>query len=491
MRLRLLESLDDHATRMPHEPAVRQVAPASAGAQALTHADLARRVWGMAERLTRELSAGEVVLLSCPNDAQFVVSFLAILAAGAKVFPVSPELTEPELIAAAEQTSAAAVVGPQVVLEVLKGRVRKGVPIAEATSRRGAIGRGGRDAAGGGLLLQSSGTTGKAKIVFRPPASLDAVAGAMCEAIGFRPADRVLMSLPLCHSYGLEHGLLAPIMAGSCVHLCRGFDLQLLLKELREGGITIFPGVPFMFEALEQARAQAPAFPALRRAYSAGGPLPAKVFEAFKARHGLAVTQLYGATEIGSVTFSHPDSELFDPASVGAPMRGVDVRILPIEDPRARALPPDCEGQVAVRAASMMSGYLGDDLGDSIIDGYFLTGDLGRLDKLGRLTITGRIKLLIDVGGLKVNPVEVEEVLAQHPDVAACVVLPVRVSETVSRLKAIVTPRRTDGASPDPESLRRFARGRLTPHKVPRLFEVRMSLPRSPTGKVLRNLVSA
>ena len=139
----------------------------------------------------------------------------------------------------------------------------------------------------------------------------------------------------------------------------------------------------------------------------------------------------------------------------------------------------------------MMSGYFPGDAQDNIVDGHFLTGDLGRLDELGRLMITGRIKLLIDIGGLKVNPVEVEEVLAQHPDVAACVVLPVRVSETVSRLKAIVTPRRTDGARPDPESLRRFARGRLTPHKVPRLFEVRSFLPRSLTGKILRNQVSA
>jgi acyl-CoA synthetase (AMP-forming)/AMP-acid ligase II len=134
---------------------------------------------------------------------------------------------------------------------------------------------------------------------------------------------------------------------------------------------------------------------------------------------------------------------------------------------------------------------VGEESESHLCDGFFLTGDLGRVDGHNRLTITGRLKLLIDVGGLKVNPLEVEEVLSQHPDVAACVVLPVRVSDTVSRLKAIIQPRHPDGPGPSPEALRRFARGRLTLYKVPRLFEVRKSLPRSPTGKILRNMVAA
>jgi acyl-CoA synthetase (AMP-forming)/AMP-acid ligase II len=149
------------------------------------------------------------------------------------------------------------------------------------------------------------------------------------------------------------------------------------------------------------------------------------------------------------------------------------------------------QGHVAVSAASMLRGYLGDDHSPTTIDGFFPTGDLGRLDERGNLTITGRIKLLIDVGGLKVNPLEVEQVLAEHPGVATCVVVPVRVSETVSRLKAIVTPR-PDVAEPlEPAALRSFARSRLAGYKVPRVFEVRDRLPTSATGKILRHLVKA
>jgi long-chain acyl-CoA synthetase len=214
----------------------------------------------------------------------------------------------------------------------------------------------------------------------------------------------------------------------------------------------------------------------MRAAYSAGGPLPRSVFEAFGARLGVRVSQLYGASEIGSVTFNSP-GEPFDPASVGRPMRGVSIRVLGGNDG---------EGEIAVRAASMFSGYLNGEAG--LIDGYFPTGDIGYVDDLGRLFITGRLKLLIDVGGLKVNPLEVESVLMRHPAVEDCVVVPLRQSETVLRLKAVVMLRGGFGSVAIDE-LRELARGNLSAYKIPRIFEVRDSLPRSAAGKVLRHLV--
>ncbi len=221
----------------------------------------------------------------------------------------------------------------------------------------------------------------------------------------------------------------------------------------------------------------------LRRAYSAGAPLPSAVRDAFANRFGISVTQLYGASEIGSVTYNPPE-EPFDPASVGQAMDGVSIRILSLDGSDA-PLPFGREGQVAVRADSMFSGYL--DAPSGCIDGHFPTGDLGRLDESGRLFITGRIKLLIDVGGFKVNPLEVEAVLQRHPTVGSCVIVPIQQSATVFRLKALVSPR--DSAVPvNIEALRELARANLAAYKVPRLFEVRESLPRSPNGKLLRNL---
>ncbi len=136
----------------------------------------------------------------------------------------------------------------------------------------------------------------------------------------------------------------------------------------------------------------------------------------------------------------------------------------------------------------MFSGYLNNTA--ELIDGYFPTGDIGYVDDAGRLFITGRLKLLIDVGGLKVNPLEVESVLMRHAAVEDCIVVPLRQSETVLRLKAIVTLRAGSTDLPIDE-LRELARQHLSAYKIPRVFEVRDSLPRSAAGKVLRHLVEA
>jgi acyl-CoA synthetase (AMP-forming)/AMP-acid ligase II len=170
-------------------------------------------------------------------------------------------------------------------------------------------------------------------------------------------------------------------------------------------------------------------------------------------------------------------------------MDGVSIRILDVDHPRIdRPLPPDTEGQVAIAAPSMLSGYV--DEPAPLLGGHFLTGDLGMLDEQGHLAITGRLKLLIDVGGRKVNPSEVEAVLRCHPDVGECVVVPMRLSQTVCRLRAIVTPARPD-IELSPQELRRFARQRLSACKVPRIFDIRPNLPTGPSGKVLRHLVEA
>lgn len=490
MMLRLLDDLRTHARLRPAAPALLPVG-GSAGTP-LAFAELERLTREVATVLRQRIAPRSTVLLCYPNRPAYHAAFLGALAAGDAVFPVSTESAAPELEAAARRSSAAAAIVAAEVVPSLRPCFSQAEPldglgidaVLLTVSAWPA-----RAADGPALLLQSSGTTDRPKIVRRDGASLDAVSRAMVKACRFTADDHVLAAVPLCHSYGLEHGLLAPIAAGSCVHLCERFDLPAVVSELRTRGVTILPGVPFMFDML--ARAVDAAFPTLRRAYSAGGPLPRATFEAFLAKSGLRIGQVYGATEIGSVTFNDPESPDFAPASVGTAMEDVTIRILDADNPRVReSLPAGEEGQVAIAAASMMSGYLDADDAPPFLDGHYLTGDLGRLDERGGLTITGRLKLLIDVGGRKVNPAEVEAVLRQHPHVGACVVLPMRVSETVCRLKAIVSPH-PSGIAPAPEDLRAFARERLSAYKVPRVFEVRDAIPTTASGKVLRREVSA
>lgn len=471
MKLRLFEQMERHARDNPRADAV-----CDESGQAISRGELLARVRCWSAYLAATVPAGGVVMICTPNRSEFTIAFLAVLSAGLRAFPVSPELTGPELLSALDQPRAELLIGtPSVVREF--GHV-KGILIDDISRAPEATAAFERPHDTSGLLLLSSGTMGRPKIVFRDCHSLDAVSDAMVESIDFSDFDRVLACVPLCHSYGIEHGLLAPLYAGSCAQLHNGFELRAVLRDLIDRRITIFPGVPFMFEILAH---RGRPVSSLRRVYSAGGPLPNSVALAFKDTFGIPLSQLYGATEIGSVTYSNPDLAGFNPASVGRAMKGVSIRIL---DPD-----PSGQGHIAIRAASMLHSYLGD-VTPPLADGFFHTGDQGRIDESGNLVLTGRIKLLIDVGGLKVNPLEVEDVLMQHPTVASCVVVPVQASETVCRVKAIVTPHE-EHAPPQPEVLRKFARQHLAGYKVPRLIEIRASLPKSPTGKILRHQVQA
>lgn len=331
-----------------------------------------------------------------------------------------------------------------------------------------------------GLLLTSSGTTSIPKIVHRSVESLDAVARNMVEAIGLTRHDLVLSAVPLSHSYGLEHGLLGPLLAGASVVLTEGMDPASIAR-LAAHDITVLPAVPAMIEILCGAHSPISGMCALRLVYSAGAPLPASVRDRFAQHRSLKIGQVYGMTEIGSVTFNDPSDANFDANCVGRPMRSVSILAV---DPDSRAIAAEnAEGELLIRSPSMLSGYLGDPA--PFEQGHFVTGDLGRVDRQGRVTITGRHRLLIDTGGLKVNPLEVEAVFQEHAGVAECLVVPMRQSCTVDRLRAIIVPR-DPNAPPSEDSLRSFARGRLAAGKLPRIIELASSLPRSASGKVLR-----
>jgi acyl-coenzyme A synthetase/AMP-(fatty) acid ligase len=473
--MKLLERLASHASQT-------RIAYREVGGQAreLSYAELWRASNSFASKLSRINEQGAVIMLCLPNRIEYPLAFVATLIAGRSVFPISPESTPAELQSLANQTQTAAIIGTPRACAALKDQAIT-IPIEEVlTGDTKPI----APAAPGDLLLCSSGTTSQPKIVLRDAASLDAVATNTASAVGFNSDDRVLAIVPLCHSYGLEHGLLAPLWSASTIHLCDGLDLSSVIAQLTQSNITIFPSVPSVYEMLCQSAGGHP-LPTLRKAYAAGAPLPPTIAAAFRKSTGVQISQLYGATEIGSVAYADPNSPHFDPQSVGTPFEGVNIRI--IDPATQRSVPPDHEGEVHIAAPSMFRGYLNQTT-PCKIDGYFPTGDLGKIDTHNNLTITGRLKLLIEVAGQKVNVLELESLLAQHPSVAEAAVVALRVSQTVSRLKAVVTP--SDKAKPPEEKeLRQFLRQRIAAYKIPRIIEVRDTLPRSPAGKILRRML--
>lgn len=379
--------------------------------------------------LAHRVTPRERVFLPSTNVLSYPPTFLAHLLAGCCVAPMSPESPAAEVDRIRDRTTG-------------------------VTSDHGCV------------LLCSSGTTGLPKVVQRSRGSLDVVARNMSDAMRMSPDDRIIAAVPLVHSYGMEHGLLAPLWAGSTVLLCDGLNVQHIAQAIRSGA-TILPAVPSIVELLSTSDVLDSH--RLRCVYTAGAPLPRGVADRFRDRAGVGVGQVYGLTEVGSVVVHDPDRDT--PGTVGRPCDGVSVRIDPLTS------------EVLIRSGSMLDDYVAEPL--TLIDGHFPTGDLGQLTPTGELKLTGRLKLLIDVGGAKVNPMEVEQVLLSHPQVASAVVLPLRVSETVCRVRAVIVP--TDPSHPpDPQVLRRHAKEQLAAYKVPRVIEIRNTLPRSPTGKILR-----
>ena len=435
----------------------------------LNYGALNQRVVSLQLYLQKRVHTGDTVLLRCGNRVEFPIWFLALIANGCAICLANPDLTVTEIEQLAGRTGAAAIIGgaslgsstlPLIDIENAMQCETCESPAPHAPP--------------GTLLLASSGTTGQSKIVRRSAASIDAVAAAMVDAIRFSTEDDVLASVPLTHSYGIEHGLLAPLWAGSTVHLCNGFDLVVFADALGKH-TSVFPAVPAMIEMLATVAGAPSAMPRLRVAYSAGGPLLSSVNERFAQRFGRAVGQVYGMTEIGSVTFNDPNEKPFFPASVGRAMNNVSIRIT--ED-----------DEIAVRADSMFEGYLGESA--DLIDGYFHTGDLGRIDADGNMFITGRLRLLIDTGGMKVNPIEIETVINTHPQVRESVVVAMRQTDTMNRLRAIIIPLDID-RPPPLDSVRALLKSAVAGYKLPRVIEFRASLPRSATGKVLRQQLEA
>jgi len=231
----------------------------------------------------------------------------------------------------------------------------------------------------------------------------------------------------------------------------------------------VFPAVPFVFRTLAESQIAAD-LSSVRLCYSAGNALPRSTFDAFDRAFGVPIRQLYGLTETGAVTINTAADPWETAASVGMPMPGIEIEVL---DDAGSALETGRIGDITVRSPAMTRLY-----GEP-----FATGDRGRLDDAGGLTITGRRKVLIDVRGDKVDPIEVEDVLAVHPRVRDVVVVGVPSGiEGEELIKAVVVGE--NGCSE--RELIRFCRERLANYKVPHQVEFRDEIPRSSLGGVLR-----
>jgi acyl-CoA synthetase (AMP-forming)/AMP-acid ligase II len=468
--------------------------------------ELGERVSGAAGALIASgVNPGDRVAVWCPNTVHWVLASLGALSAGAVLVPVSTRFTGAEALDVIGRSGAsalfvagdflgvdrlgalrAAAAAEGVALDRLRLVVRvpedwdafssAGAPVPASTARAAAVRPG--DVSD---ILFTSGTTGRSKGAMTSHERSLAVARAWAECAGLGPGDRYLVVNPFFHSFGFKAGLLACLVSGATVVPQAVFDAGEAMRLVEAERITVFPGPPAVYTAiLDHPRRGCFDLSSLRLAVTGAADVPVALVERMRAELSFeAVLTGYGLTEAVVATMCRPgDSPEIVASTSGRAAAGFEVRI---------AAGAAGAGEILLRGPNMMLGYLDDDEATKAAidaEGWLHTGDAGRLDQAGYLTITGRIKDMYICGGFNVYPAEVEQVLVRLDGVAEAAVVGVpdpRLGE-VGRAFVVARP----GFVVSQASVVEFCRERLANYKVPRSVLLVDALPRNASGKVLK-----
>jgi len=336
------------------------------------------------------------------------------------------------------------------------------------------------------LVLHTSGTTSRPKLVPLSQRNVCVSARNVRESLALTPRDLGLNIMPLFHIHGLIAGLLAPLSAGSQVFCTPGFDALHFFRWMAQAHPTWYTAVPTMHQAiLGRAERHAEVIRAhpLRFIRSSSSSLPPQVIQELEARFGAPVIESYGMTEAAHQMASNPlPPALRKPGTVGL-AAGPEVAIM---DAAGNLLAPGHTGEIVIRGPNVTVGYDNNPRANAegFSNGWFRTGDQGAMDAQGYLSITGRLKEIINRGGEKISPREVDEVLMDHPAVRQVVTFALPHDKLGEDVGAAVVLR--EGAAATERELREFVATRLAPFKVPRRVFFLDEIPKGATGKLQR-----
>jgi acyl-CoA synthetase (AMP-forming)/AMP-acid ligase II len=441
------------------------------------------------------------VALVLPNGPELAVAFLSV-AAGATSAPLNPAYTAEEFeFYLSDLNARALIIEAGMASPAVKVAQACGVAIIELSpapaSEAGvfeltghqslSIKEGGfascRDTA---LVLHTSGTTARPKLVPLTHAIICISARNTHSALGLVNTDRCLNVMPLFHVHGLVGALLASLSAGASIVCTPGFDPLRFFDWMKAFRPTWYTAVPTMHQAILARTAYERASleqHSLRFIRSGSASLPPQVLTALEETFSVPVIEYYGMTEAASQICSNPmPPGKRKPGSVGLPA-GPEVAIM---GGAGNLLPAECRGEIVIRGANVTPGFENNPNANEEVfnNGWFRTGDEGRLDEDGYLFITGRVKEIINRGGEKVSPCEVDEVLLAHPDVAEAATFAVPHSRLGEDMAAVVVLR-TSAAATEQE-IRHYAFSRLADYKVPSQVVFVDRIPKGPTGKLQR-----
>ena len=449
------------------------------------------------------IGRGDRVAIVLPNGPEMAVAFLSI-AAGATSAPLNPQYRAEEfefyltdlaakaLVVAAGDSSAATDVAARLGVPVIALHPTPGEGVGRFELGGGAAPRsaptapGPADPADVALVLHTSGTTSRPKIVPLTQANVCASARNVSRTLALGAADRGLVIMPLFHIHGLIAGVLAPLSAGGSVFCSPGFNALKFFGWVNEAAPTWYTAVPTMHQAI-LARAghnrETVAANPLRFIRSSSSSLPPQVLAELEATFGARVIESYGMTEAAHQMASNllPPGER-KPGTVGV-AAGPEVAIM---DEAGQLVPQGKTGEIVIRGDNVTRGYDNNPRAnaEAFANGWFRTGDQGVMDEDGFLTITGRLKEIINRGGEKISPREVDEVLMDHPAVLQAVTFAIPHDKLGEEVGAAVVLR--EGQTAAERDLRAYVAGRLVDFKVPRKVIILDEIPKGPTGKLQR-----
>jgi acyl-CoA synthetase (AMP-forming)/AMP-acid ligase II len=336
------------------------------------------------------------------------------------------------------------------------------------------------------LVLHTSGTTSRPKIVPLSQTNVCATAAHIRETLALTPADRCLNVMPLFHIHGLMAAVLSSLGAGASVFCTPGFNALRFFSWVQEANPTWYTAVPTMHQAI-LARAdrnrEIIESASLRLVRSSSASLPPQVMQELEQTFRAPVIESYGMTEAAHQMASNPlPPRARKPGTVGV-AAGPEIAIM---DDAGSLLAPGETGEVVIRGPNVTRGYQNNPQANAaaFTHGWLRTGDQGVMDVEGYLTITGRLKEIINRGGEKISPREVDEVLLDHPAVVQAVTFAMPHDKLGEEVAAALVL--NAGAAVTENEIREFARSRLADFKVPRRIVILDEIPKGPTGKLQR-----
>ncbi|MGI6611521.1 MAG: long-chain-fatty-acid--CoA ligase [Limnochordia bacterium] len=444
----------------------------------------------------RGVQPGDRVALVLPNSPAFIFAYFAVTGIGAIAVPINPVWTAEELsfvfrdarcryvIATAlpsvagalaeTDISCLATAGPQAQTWENILKTGDASPLSTPVQET--------DLA---VFIYTSGTTGKPKGAMLTHRNLVHDVASTIQAIEVHDQDVFLCVLPLFHCLAATVTMLVPLRLGAEIVLMEQFVPHAVVAAIGNYRISVLVGVPAMFVVLTTANVPQEAMAGVRVCLSGGAPLPVAVLEGFSRAYGIPIREGYGLSEASPVVSVNVPHQV-KAGTVGPPIPGVRVRVV---DEQGRDQPPGHPGELLVQGENVMTGYFGLPKATSaaLRGGWLHTGDIATLDDDGYITIIDRLKDMIIVGGLKVYPREVEEILYAHPKIKEAAVFGVSHPIRGESVKAVIStkPGETLAAS----QVIMYCRQHLANYKIPKTVTFVNELPKSSSGKILRRML--